>query len=81
MSSISMRVIAGTAVAGATSLNVLLRRTDRVVGGEVEILTTYGCNRQISAYGQIHWLAVPKALKAAARGFTPRGREEDVGSS
>lgn len=52
-----------------------------VLGGEVEVLGGRGCSRQVSRYGQIHWLQVNKTLKAAARGLTPRGTSEDIGSS
>lgn len=65
----------GTAAVG------LKTAVSKVLKGEIEIITAYGCNRQVSQYGQIHWLEVGKALKAAARGLTPRGTEEDIGSS
>lgn len=59
----------------------LKKSVSETLDGEVVILTVYGCNRQVSEHGQIHWLAVNKTLKAAARGLTPRGHEEDIGSS
>lgn len=52
-----------------------------VLKGRVEILTVYGCNRQVSQYGQTHFLQVPKTLKAASLVLTPRGDKEDIGPS
>lgn len=65
----------GTAAIGLT------KSVSDVFNGKVEVLTVYGCNRQVSQYGQTHWLQVPKTLKAAASGLTPRGTQEDIGSA
>lgn len=59
----------------------LKRAVSDVLKGKIEILTVYGCNRQVSQYGQIHWLQVPKTLKSDAGWITPRGTNEDVGCS
>ena len=65
----------GVAVVG------LKKAVEDVLRGRIEILTAYGCNRQVSQYGQTHWLQVPKTLKAASSFLTPRGGEEDIGTS
>lgn len=52
-----------------------------VLKGKIEVITASGCNRQVSQYGQIHWLSVPKTLKSNSSGLTPRGTNEDAGCS
>lgn len=59
----------------------LIKAVGSVLKGRIEVLTVYGCNRQVSQYGQIHWLQVSSTLKSNATGLTPRGNDEDVGSS
>jgi hypothetical protein len=65
----------------ATAALGLRTAVSTVLKDKVEILTAYGCNRQVSQYGQTHWLQVPVTLKTASRGLTPRGEKEDIGSS
>lgn len=55
--------------------------TGQVLKGRVEMLSVQGCNRQMSRHGEAQVLAVTKSLKAAAEWFTPRGEQEDIGSS
>jgi hypothetical protein len=65
---------------GAAALG-LRKAVSKTLNAQVEILSTYGCNRQVSQYGQTHWLEVNKQLKTNSHGLTPRGDAEDVGTS
>ena len=61
----------GTAAIGLASA---VRKT---LGCRVEILAVYGCNRQMSAKGQSHWITVPSNGKTTSP-FSLKPREHDL---
>jgi hypothetical protein len=62
----------------ATGLISAVRQT---LGCEVEIFSVYGCNRQLSEYGQSHWVA-PSFEKASTKPYSilPRKPVQDLGT-
>jgi len=65
----------GTAAVG------LISSARETLDCKIEILTVYGCNRQVSEYGQSHWLS-PSLNDQATSAFSlqPRGHDQDLGT-
>lgn len=61
----------------ATGLIAAVRRN---LGCEVEILSVRGCNRQVSQYGQTHWISPKSSPQKNGFSFKPRGDGLDQGT-
>ncbi len=66
-----------------TAANGLIAAVRNTLGCKVEVFTVYGCNRQVSQYGQTHWLAplMKENPFSSDAFFAPHGRDLDAGSS
>lgn len=66
----------------ATAAIGLISMAKETLDCELEVLTVYGCNRQVNQYGQSHWLSLQSPGKPKPRStFAPRGQELDMGTS
>jgi len=65
----------GTAATG------LIAAVQKSLDCKIEVLTVYGCNRQVSEHGQSHWISPPvKDQLAPWHILTPRGHHQDKGT-
>ncbi len=64
----------GTAAVG------LISAVRKTLDCEVEVITVYGCNRQVSEYGQSHWISPPIGDQPTSSFLAPRGHYLDQGT-
>lgn len=58
----------------------LIAATRKALDCEVDILTVYGCNRQVSEFGQSHWFTAPVNDQPEQSFLIPRGHHLDCGT-
>lgn len=65
----------------ATAATGLIAAVRKTLDCEIEVLTVYGCNRQVSEHGQSHWISAPlKDQSTFPFYLQPRGHSQDQGT-
>ncbi len=66
----------------ATSATGLIAAVRQTLAAPIEVLTVYGCNRQVSEHGQSHWMTIPTTPPPfPIKPFlSPRGHHLDLGT-
>jgi hypothetical protein len=66
----------------ATSATGLIAAVRQTLDAPIEVLTVYGCNRQVSEHGQSHWTTIPvnRPPYPVNSFLSPRGHDLDLGT-